>query len=74
MDNAGLAGAIYMNLYGGVKYLNDLFYALPNTHCVKPIEIAKGQKTKNELNCGSKYQQGLLKSKKSRIRRVRVCL
>lgn len=70
MDNAGLDGAIYMNLYGGVKYINDLFYALPDTHCTKPIKIAKGLKTKNELNCGSKYQQSLLKSKKSRTRRT----
>lgn len=70
MDNAGLDGAIYMNLYGGVEYLNDLFYALPDTHCTKPIEIAAGIKTKNGKYCGSKYQKSLVNSKKSRIRKV----
>jgi len=70
MDNAGLDGAIYMNFYGGVNFLNDLFYPLPNTHCVKPIGLAKGVKTKNAEACGTKYQQSLLHSKKKKIRKA----
>lgn len=70
MTNSGLQGALYLNFYGGVKYLNDLFYVLPNTHCDKPIPIAKGAKTKNNLACGTKYQQSLLKSKKKVTRKA----
>ena len=51
VDNAGLEGAIYLNFYGGVKFLNDLFYPLPNTHCVKPVEIAV-KTLKNDNACG----------------------
>jgi len=70
MDNSGLDGAIYMNMYGGVKFLNELFYELPNLHCTKPIAIAKGLKAKNSMSCGSNYQKGLVKSKKGRIRKA----
>ena len=64
ISNSGLDGALYLNMYGGVKYLNDFFYQLPNTHCTKPIAIAKGAKTKNAQACGTKYSRSLLKSKK----------
>ena len=69
-ENTGLKGAIYMNFYGGVKYLNDLFYELPSTHCTKPIKIAKGAATKNKNYCGSDYQKGLLTSSKKTTRKA----
>lgn len=57
VDNSGLNGVLYMNFYGGVKYLNSLFYALPDTHCTKPIALSKGAKAKNAQACGTKYQR-----------------
>jgi hypothetical protein len=69
-ENTGLKGAIYMNFYGGVKYLNDLFYELPTTHCAKPIKISKGAATKNKNFCGSDYQKGLLTSSKKTTRKA----
>ena len=67
VDNSGLNGVLYMNFYGGVKYLNSLFYALPDTHCTKPIALTKGAKAKNAQACGTKYQRSLIKSKKKAI-------
>jgi hypothetical protein len=58
------------NLYGGVKYLNELFYEMPDTHCTKPISIARGAKTKNAQACGGSYQQSLLKSSKKRVKKA----
>jgi hypothetical protein len=57
-------------MYGGVKYLNELFYELPDTHCTKPIAIAKGVKAKNAQACGTNYQKGLLTSKKKTIQKA----
>jgi len=67
VENSGLNGVLYLNFYGGVKYLNSLFYALPDTHCTKPIALAKGAKVKNAFACGTKYQRGLVKSNKKAI-------
>ncbi len=53
-----------------MKYLNKLFYPLPDTHCTKPIEIAKGVASKNKLACSTKYQQAQVKSKKDNVRKA----
>jgi hypothetical protein len=51
-------------LYGGVEYLNEFFYKIPDTHCTKPIKMAKGNAKleTNALACGSDYQKSLLTS------------
>ena len=70
MSNGGLDGALYLNFYGGVQYLNELYYQLPDTHCTKPIAIAKGAKTKNPQACGTKYQKSLINSAKKKTRKA----
>jgi hypothetical protein len=67
VSNAGLEGALYLNLYDGVSYLNDLFYPLPKTHCAKPVKLANGGK-KNAYACGSKYQQHTVNTPRLRSR------
>ena len=70
LANSGLDGALYLNFYGGVKYLNELYYQLPITHCTKPVTLAKGAKTKNAQACGTKYQKSLIHSKKKTTRKA----
>ena len=67
VDNAGLDGAIYLNYYGGVKYLNELFYEIPDHHCAKPIKMASGPALKNPNACGSQYAKGLKFSAKGAV-------
>ena len=43
---------------------------IPDTHCTKPIALAKGTKSKNPQACGTKYQMGLLTSKKKALRKA----
>ena len=70
MYNSGLDGALYLNFYGGIDYLNELYYQMPDTHCTKPIRLAKGAKTKNAQACGTKYQTSLINSKKKTTRKA----
>jgi hypothetical protein len=59
-------------LYGGVEYLNEFFYKIPDTHCTKPIKMAKGHQNArsgtvdNALACGSDYQKSLLTNTKDK--------
>lgn len=59
---------IVRNFYGGVDFLNENFYELPDTHCTKPIELAKTP-VKNSNFCGSAFQQKQLESKSKTTRR-----
>jgi hypothetical protein len=43
---------------------------IPDTHCTKPIALAKGTKSKNPQACGTKYMKSLLKSKKKTLRKA----
>jgi len=53
-----------VNLYDGVEYLNGYLYALPDTHCTRPIELALTA-SKNRLACGTKFaDSSVAKNKK----------
>ena len=56
---SGFTGFIKINLYGGVKYLNELLYTLPDTQCTEPITIA--QLSTSALACGKTNARKVLK-------------
>lgn len=55
---SGFTGFIKINLYGGVKYLNELLYTLPDTQCTEPITFA--QLSSSVLACGQKKARKVL--------------
>lgn len=69
VNNAGLDGVIYMNLYGGIDYLNELYYPIPNSHCASPISFSSGSNSNNAKDCGEVFQQSLINSEKHRVKK-----
>ena len=47
---SGFTGFMKINLYGDVKYLNELLYSLPDTQCTEPIAMAETKAS--TLACG----------------------
>ena len=47
---SGFTGFLKVNLYSGVKYLNELLYKLPDTQCTTPVALAAD--TTSTLACG----------------------
>jgi hypothetical protein len=65
--NKGFTAAVYVNLYYGVDYLNELFYPMPNLMCTKPITFA-ANKIKNAEACGTKFSSNLITKNKRRAK------
>jgi hypothetical protein len=61
--SSGFNAMVYMNLYYGADYLNELFYPMPDAQCSTPIAIASAFQ-KNDLACGTGYARSHLSKKK----------
>jgi hypothetical protein len=73
MTKSGFTGYLSLNLYNtgykhaGHTYLNDLFYALPDTQCTMPIAIAASS-SKNVQACGTTYADEAIQEKTKNAR------
>jgi hypothetical protein len=56
---SGFTGFLKVNLYSGVKYLNELLYTLPDTQCTTPVALAAD--TESSVACGQDYSRKQLR-------------